>query len=225
MKTLKNLSLICIFLLGTAFSVAAQKFAYVDTKYILLHIPEYAEAQSELNRLSAEWQSEIENKYSNAQRLEEAFAAEKILLTSEMKKKREEDIRQKKQEAMEMQKQKFGVEGELFNKREELIKPIQDQIFEAIKEVSSSRGYMVIFDKANQSNMLYANPKHDVSDRVIKKMGLKPGDMIEQPEKEEEGKQEGSKSGAKPSGGKDNGAGNRGTQSKGGSGTVPAKRK
>ena len=98
-----------------------------------------------------------------------------------MKKKREEEIASLKQIAMQMQKQKFGVGGELFTKREELIKPIQDQIYEAIKDVAASRGYMVVFDKANQNNMLYTNPKYDVSDLVIKKMGFTPGETIETP--------------------------------------------
>lgn len=162
------------------FTVAnAQKFGYVDTDYILMHVPEYAEAQSELNKFSADWQAEIETKYETVQRLQEAYDAEKVLLTEEMKKKREAEIQKRRQEAMEMQKQKFGVGGELFNKREELIKPIQDQIYDAIKDVANSKGLMVIFDKAKQSNILYSNPKHDVSDNVIKKMGLKPGETIE----------------------------------------------
>lgn len=144
-----------------------------------MHVPEYASAQSELNKFSSDWQGEIEVKYETVQRLQEAFDAEKVLLTEEMKKKREEEISKRRQEAMDMQKQKFGVGGELFNKREELIKPIQDQIYDAIKDVSNSKGLMVIFDKAKQSNILYSNPKHDVSDNVIKKMGLKPGETIE----------------------------------------------
>lgn len=175
MKHAIIISLVCLM----SSAVLAQKFAYVDSQYILSHIPEYSEAQNELNRLSTEWQEEVERKYENITRLEVAYAAEKILLTGEMRTKREEEITSKKEEAMNLQKQKFGIGGDLFNKREELIKPIQDQIYEAIKDVSGSKSYMVVFDKANQSNMLYTNPKHDVSDQVIKKMGLKPGDIIE----------------------------------------------
>lgn len=200
-------SLVC--LMST--TVLAQKFAYVDTQYILSHIPEYSDAQNELNRLSIEWQEEVERKYENITRLEEAYAAEKILLTEEMKTKREEEIASKKADAMNMQKQKFGVGGDLFNKREELIKPIQDQIYEAIKDVSGSKSYMVVFDKSNQSNMLYTNPKYDVSDQVIKKMGLKPGDVIESEDKggsDDKGGANSQKGGAKQS--TDNKGGSRG---------------
>lgn len=187
-------------------ALVAQKFAYVDTQYILSHVPEYSDAQNELNRLSIEWQEEVERKYENIARLEEAFAAEKILLTEEMKTKRAEEIASKKEEAMNMQKQKFGVGGELFSKREELIRPIQDQIYEAIKDVSGSKSYMVVFDKSNQSNMLYTNPKYDVSDQVIKKMGLKPGEIIESDDK---GAQD-DKGGNSPKGGSQQSTDNKG---------------
>lgn len=164
----------------------AQKFAYVDSKYILSHIPEYQQAQAEINKLSSQWQKDIENKYETIAKLETSLQAEKILLTDEMKQKREQEIATKRQEAKDMQKSKFGINGELFKKREELVKPIQDQIYEAIQEVASTSALMVVFDKASDSNMLYTNPKHDISDKVLKKMGLKPGETLD----EEEGKEE-----------------------------------
>ena len=164
----------------------AQKFAYVDSKYILSHIPEYQQAQAEINKLSSQWQKDIENKYETIAKLETSLQAEKILLTDEMKQKREQEIANKRQEAKDMQKSKFGINGELFKKREELVKPIQDQIYEAIQEVASTSALMVVFDKASDSNMLYTNPKHDISDKVLKKMGLKPGETLD----EEEGKEE-----------------------------------
>jgi outer membrane protein len=176
---MKNLFAVFALSLLLPLTSVAQKFGYVDTDYVLKHMPEYSDAQAELNRLSAQWQEEIEAKYEAIRLLEEAYQAEKILLTQEMRQRREEEIRTKRREAQELQKQKYGVEGELFQKREELIKPIQDQIYEAIEEVASSRGYMVIFDKSNQSNMLYTNPKYDLSEDVIKKMGYKPGEIIE----------------------------------------------
>lgn len=157
----------------------AQKFGWVDSKYILSHMPEYQSAQAEINKLSEKWQKEIEDKYAAIERLEKALQAEKILLTDEMRKKREAEIEAKRQEAKDMQKQKFGVDGELFKKREELIKPIQEKIYEAIKEVASQSALMAVFDKANHSNLLYTNPKHDISDKVLKKMGLKPGETLE----------------------------------------------
>jgi len=185
-------AIFCLVILATlSFSeVNAQKFAFVDSKYILSHVPEYQQAQTEINKLSKQWQKEIESKYETIERLEKSFQAEKILLTEEMRKKREEEMEQKRTEAKELQKKKFGVDGELFKKREELIKPIQDRIYEAIQEVATAGSYMVVFDKANHSNMLYTNPKQDASDKVLKKMGLKPGEILEEDEKTEGGEGE-----------------------------------
>ena len=142
-------------------------------------MPEYAEAQTELNNLAIGWQAEIEDKLEAADRLEVAYRAERVLLTAEMRVKREEEITKKRTEAKDMQKQKFGVDGELFTKRQELIEPVQQQIFESLKDIASGSGYMVIFDKSNQSNMLYTNPKYDISDRLIKKLGYVPGETVE----------------------------------------------
>ncbi|NQX92904.1 MAG: OmpH family outer membrane protein [Flavobacteriales bacterium] len=201
-------------LLLLGFQTQAQKFAYIDSDYVLSHMPEYADAQAELNRLSGQWQEEIEAKYEAIARLESAYKAEKILLTAETKKKREEEIASKKREAAELQKSKFGVDGELFSKREELIQPVQDKMFEAIQEVASQSGYMVIFDIKKNSNMLYSNPKYNVSDKVIKKMGYTPGEVIEK----EENKQD-SSSGKGSPGGKNiqstNGAGGKQVRSGG----------
>lgn len=181
---MKSILLLPFMLLVLIAPAEAQKFAYVDSKYILSHMPEYQAAQTEINKLSAQWQKEIEEKYITIDKLEKAYQAEKILLTDEMRRKREEEIEQKRLEAKDMQKKKFGVDGELFKKREELIKPIQDQIYQAIQEVSSQSSYMVVFDRANHSNILYSNPKHDISDKVLKKMGLKPGEIVDDDEDE-----------------------------------------
>ena len=166
----------------------AQKFAYVDSKYILSHMPEYVAAQKEVNELSAEWQAQVEQKYTAIEQLEKSFQAEKILLTDEMKKKREADINERRDEVKQFQKSKFGVDGDLFKKREELVAPIQEQIFQAIEDIASQSQYMVVFDKANHSNMLYTNPKHDISDKVLKKMGLKPGEVLDKNEGDSEEK-------------------------------------
>jgi outer membrane protein len=167
--------------------------------------------------MSDTWQKEIEAKYETIEKLEKAYQAEKILLTEDMRQKRSEEIDEKRKEAKELQKQKFGVGGELFQKREELIKPIQEQIYEAIKDVASQSALMVIFDKANQSNMLYTNPKHDVSDKVLRKMGLKPGDVLDEQGGDEEDTEEDSKGGS--SGGKQAEGGK--TAPKGGEKTSP----
>ena len=181
-------ALLAAMFVGMSVGAQAQKFAYIDSEYVLLHMPEYAEAQTELNNLAIGWQSEIEDKLEAADRLEVAYRAERVLLTAEMRVKREEEITKKRTEAKDMQKQKFGVDGELFTKRQELIEPVQQQIFESLKDIASGSGYMVIFDKSNQSNMLYTNPKYDISDRLIKKLGYVPGETIEPEGGKDDGK-------------------------------------
>lgn len=157
----------------TAFS---QRFAYVDSKYILENMPEYQEAQIELDELSKRWQQTIEAKYAEIDRLYKAYQAEKILLTKDMREKREKEIAEKEKEAREYQRAKFGIKGELFKKRQELIKPLQDRIFNAIKELASQKSYSVIFDKSANSNILYSSPKYDKSDAILKKLGLSKKD-------------------------------------------------
>lgn len=181
-------AMLAAMIVGISLGAQAQKFAYIDSEYVLLHMPEYAEAQTELNNLAIGWQAEIEDKLEAADRLEVAYRAERVLLTAEMRVKREEEITKKRTEAKDMQKQKFGVDGELFTKRQELIEPVQQQIFESLKDIASGSGYMVIFDKSNQSNMLYTNPKYDISDRLIKKLGYVPGETVEPEGGKDEGK-------------------------------------
>ena len=178
MKRNRNFLIATVAVLASISVAQAQKFAYVDTDYVLLHLQEYADAQSELNQLAIDWQVEIETKIQSIERLELAYRAERVLLTAEMRAKREEEISTKRLEARELQKSKFGVDGELFQKRQELIQPVQDQVFEELKDIASGSGYMVVFDKSNQSNMLYTNPKYDISDRLIKKLGYVPGETV-----------------------------------------------
>lgn len=194
-----------ILLLGGA--VQAQKFAYVNTDEILEHMPEFYAAQAQLNQMSAQWQEEIEAKYEALRVMEESYKAEKILLSKEMVLRREEDIRKTRTEAQEMQRAKFGVGGELFTQREQLIQPVQNAIAEAIKDIASSSGYMVIFDKSNQSNMLYTNPKYDVTDRVIKKLGYTPGEKPEAANQDDKGGNNAGSKGDKTGGGSKGGAG------------------
>jgi outer membrane protein len=165
-----------IFTLGILIAInvatfAQQKVAYVDSDYILSKIPEYKKAQEELNTASAQWQKEIEAKYEEIAKIRSAFEAEQILLTDDMRKKRETEIAAKETEARELQKKKFGIDGELFRKRQELVKPIQDKIYNAIKAVAAKGGYAIVFDKANSLTMLYTSDKLDKSDAVLKQMG------------------------------------------------------
>ena len=150
-----------------AIPATAQKFAYVDTEYILGEMKEYKEAQKKLDEIAEKWQKEIEQKYSEVEQLYKAFQAEQVLLTEEMKRQREDEIIEKEKAAKDLQKKKFGYEGELFKKRQELVKPIQDEVYEAIKKVAQAKSYHFIFDKSNGVTMLYADPKYDMSNAVL----------------------------------------------------------
>jgi outer membrane protein len=159
----------------------AQKYAYVDTEYILANIPEYKSAQSQIDNISVQWQKEIEARYGEIDKMYKAFQAEAVLLTDEMKRKRENEIITKEKEAKEMQKQRFGVDGDLFKKRQELVKPIQDKIYNSIKALATKGTYAVIFDKASDLSMLYTNPKFDKSDDILLAMGYKKGKRDDAP--------------------------------------------
>ncbi|MBK7183609.1 MAG: OmpH family outer membrane protein [Bacteroidetes bacterium] len=172
---MRKLFLTLSIVLVTSVASFAQKFAYVDTEYILGQIPEYKAAQAELDKTSVQWQKEIEAKYTEIDKMYKAYQAEQILLTDEMKKKREADIIAKEKEAKDLQKLRFGVDGELFKKRQELVKPIQDKVYNAVKSVAEKNGYAVIFDRSGDMTMLYANSKNDKSDAVLELMGYKGG--------------------------------------------------
>lgn len=157
--------------------VIAQKIGYVDSQYILNNIPEYKDAKEELERVSKEWELEVEDLQKDLTKLEKTYEAEKILMTEDMKKAKKREIADKEKDIEDLRREKFGVEGELFKTRQELIKPIQDRVYSAIKEVSTTGSYTIFFDKASKpTNILYVDPKHDKSDAVLKKMGYKPGE-------------------------------------------------
>ena len=156
-------------------TILAQKTAYVDLDYILNNVPEYKSAQEQLDQISIQWQKEIETRLTEVDRLYKAFQAEEILLTQDMKKKREDEIIGKEKEAKELQKQHFGVDGDLFKKRQELVKPIQDKVYNAIKEMAEKQMIAILFNKSTDLNILFANPKYDKSDEVLEAMGFKPG--------------------------------------------------
>ena len=154
-------------------SAFAQKFAYVDTDYIMKSIPAYETAQEQLEIMSKDWQAEIETKYAEIEKMYKEYQAEKVLLTEEMKQKREDEIVQKERQTKELQKKYFGQEGDLFKKRQELIKPIPDDIFNAIKDIATSGNYAFILDAAGGATFLYSDPKYDKSDEVLQKLGYK----------------------------------------------------
>jgi outer membrane protein len=176
---MKKSILIIAFALFCSMSFAQQKFAYVDSEYILDNIPEYTAAQDKLDELSVEWQKEIEDKFSEVDSLYKKFETESVLLPEDIKKKREAEIIAKEKEAKALQKQRFGKEGDLYKKRQELIKPIQDKVYNAIEELATEGTYGIIFDKSGSLTMLYSNPKLDKSDEVLDKLGYKPGTVNE----------------------------------------------
>jgi outer membrane protein len=153
----------------------AQKIGYVNSEYILDNIPAYKTAQQQLDQISGQWQKEIEAKYAEIDRLYKSYQAEQILLTEDMKKKREDEILAKEKEVKEFQKQKFGFEGELFKKKQELVKPIQDKVYNAIKKLAEDGSFGFIFDKSSDLIMLFASPKYDKSDDVLNALGIKHG--------------------------------------------------
>ena len=168
---MKQLLFTFIFIFGTAF-VFSQKYAYIDSDFILGSVPEYKESKDKLDKLADRWTKEIEERYEVLKMKKDNFAREEVLLPTEEKAKRKEEIEKLETEAMQMQKVRFGVNGDYFQKRQELIKPIQDKVYEAMQKVASKRNYSFVFDKANQSNLIYADSKLDISDEVLKEMGI-----------------------------------------------------
>ncbi len=145
----------------------AQKYAYVDTDYILQNIPEYTDAQDQLNELSRIWQEEIEEEFVKVEKMYKDYQAEAVLLPEDLKKKREDQIINKEREIKELQNQRFGSDGDLFIKRQELIKPIQEKIYNAIEEIATTKNYAFVFDKGGSLTLLYTNPKYDISDDIL----------------------------------------------------------
>jgi len=162
-----------IFALFLSLGLNAQKFAYVDSQYILDNIPDYKSAQAQLDKYSLQWQKEIQGKFDELDKLYKDFQADAILLTEEMRKKREDEFLDKEKQAKELQKSRFGKDGDLFKKRQELVKPIQDKVYNALKDYATTKNYAVIFDKSSDLTILYANPKYDISDEILDEMGYK----------------------------------------------------
>jgi outer membrane protein len=169
-KTLLSLLLVFAFTAGIA-----QKYAYVDTEYILDNIPEYKDAQNQLDELAEDYQKEIEQAYIELDRMYKNFQAESVLMPDDIKKKKEDELKAKEIEVKDLQKQRFGQDGDLFLKREELTKPIQEKIYNAIEEIATEKNYAFVFDKAGSLTILYVNAKFDISDDVLDKVGAELG--------------------------------------------------
>ncbi len=170
---MKKLILSVLVLALFAGSAMAQKFAFVDSDYILQNIPSYDAAQNELDKASESWEAEVAADYEEIEKLYKTYQSERVLLTDDMRKKREDEIVTKEHAVKDLQAKYFGPEGDLSKKRQELVKPIQDAIYKAVKELSAEGSYAIIFDTSSGASILYSNPRYDLSDDVLKKLGYK----------------------------------------------------
>jgi len=167
-----------LFLIGIccfAFFAAshAQRYAIVDTKFILDKMPEYKDAQKQLDQTSVQWQKEIDDKQAALDKMYKDYEAEQVMLSDELKKKRENELFNKEKEVRDLQRKRFGFEGDLFKKRQELIKPIQDKVYNAIQKIASTRMYDFILDKSEGITVIFADPKLDKSEDILKELGIK----------------------------------------------------
>ena len=171
---MKKSLIIAMVIIATALTADAQRFAYVNTDYILKNIPEYKAAQDQIDKITTEWRAEVDKKQKEIDDLYRNFQNEQYLLTEEQKKTKVGEIEAKEKAIKDYQKTKFGYEGELFQKRQELVKPIQDKVYEAIEKYAKERGFDFIFDKSSSTTLLYANAENDKSVDIIKKLGYTP---------------------------------------------------
>ncbi len=170
MKKLLFISFLCFAFVGSSF---AQRYAVIDSKYILSKVPEYKEAQQKLDQFSKMWQQEIDQKSAALDKMYKDYDAEKVMLSDDLKKKREDEIYNKEKEVRDLQRQRFGYQGDLFKKREELIKPIQDRVYNAIQKLAAEKLYDFILDKSDGITVIFADPKLDKSDDVLNELGVK----------------------------------------------------
>jgi outer membrane protein len=169
---MRKLILSLCLLAGSFATSFAQKYCIIDSKYILEKVPDYKTAQNQLDALSKKWQTEVDTKMNDVDKMYKSYQAEKAMLNDNMKKKREDEIMQKEKEVKDLQKQYFGYEGDLFKKRQELVKPVQDKVFNAVQKMASTKAYDFVLDKAGGVTLFYADPKLDKSDEVLKSLGV-----------------------------------------------------
>jgi len=170
---MKKLFFICLFSFSLLAGGFAQRYAVIDSKYILGKMPEYTDAQKKLDQFSKMWQQEIDQKSAELDKMYKDYDAEKVMLSDDLKKKREDQIYNMQKELNDLQRQRFGYQGDLFKKREELIKPIQDKFYNAIQKLAASKLYDFILDKSDGITVIFADPKFDKSDDVLKELGVK----------------------------------------------------
>jgi outer membrane protein len=156
-----------------AMVASAQRYAVIDTKYILDKMPEYKEAQKKLDQFSEQWQQEIELRQRDLDQMYRSFEAEQVMLSEELRKKREDELFNREKEVRDLQKKRFGFEGDLFKKRQELVKPLQDKVYNAVQKLAVARQYDFILDKSEGITVIFADPKLDKSDDVLREIGVK----------------------------------------------------
>ena len=176
-----------------ALPAVAQKYACVNTDYVLRSIPDYSSAQKRLDKYVADWQKELSDKAAELDDMRADFEQESYLLPENLKKRRQEEIRAKEQEIRDLQRQRFGAGGDLDRKRAELMKPIQDRVYNTIERVAQEKNYAFVFDKSASATLLYANKKYDISDEVLELLGYKPGAATEQQQKDDKAQEKGKK--------------------------------
>ena len=168
---MKRFFLFFLFLFGIGFA-KAQSYAFIDSDYIMKNVPEYIEAKEKIDKLAVKWTKEVEDRYVFIKTKKDNFNKEEVLLPNEEKEKRKSEIDNLEKETIELQSQYFGVNGEYFLKRQEFVQPIQDRVFTAMKKIAKREGYAFVFDKANQSNLVYAEKEYDISETVLEEMGI-----------------------------------------------------
>jgi outer membrane protein len=170
---MKKIALILSCVLLMAVAADAQRYAVIDSKYILDKIPEYKEAQKKLDQFSELWQQEIEQKQAAVDKMFKDYDAEQVMLPDNLKKKREDELYNKEKELRDLQRKRFGFEGDLFKKRQELIKPIQDKVYNAVQKLATDKQYDFILDKSEGITVIFADPKLDRIEDVLKNLGVK----------------------------------------------------
>lgn len=170
---MKHWILSALFVLFGMLNASAQRYAVIDTKYILDKMPEYKDAQQKLDQASEQWQKEIEAKQAQLDAMYRSFEAEQVMLSETLRRKREDELFNREKELRDLQKRRFGFEGDLFKKRQELVKPIQDKVYNAIQKLAAERQYDFILDKSEGITIIFADPKLDKSDDILKALGVK----------------------------------------------------
>lgn len=169
---MKKILFVAGFLCLAVFSATAQRYAILDTKFILDRLPEYKDAQKQLDQLSDAWQKELDGLQSRLDKMYRDFEAEQVMLSEDLKKKREDELFNKEKELRDLQRQRFGYEGDLFKKRQELIKPVQDKVYNAVQKLAVEKGYDFILDKSEGITVIFADPKLDRSEDILKMLGV-----------------------------------------------------